>query len=141
MEVAGLPAARVAAASNVTSLLGFPYVLPHYPDKRGPAVTFMALIAVQDGTARVEVTGTRVVFGLVLHRQIEGDGAFFRRHAAWVISEPISGCRVATGGTRQEALDALAERVAFLGGEAAFEQAMKHGIQLAMNVSGEARQG
>lgn len=121
MEGASLPAARVTAASNVTSLLGFPYVLPHYPDKRGPTVTFMALIAAEEGKARVEVTGTRVVFDLVLHRQIVGDSAFARRHAAWAISEPTTGCRVSTGGTRQEALDALAERVAFLGGEAAFE--------------------
>lgn len=132
--------ARETAASNVTSLLGFPYVLPNYPDKRGPAVTFMALIAAASGAARVEVTGTRVVFGLVLHRQIMGDSPFARRHA-WVISEPTTGCRVSTGGTRQEALDALAERVAFLGGEAAFEQAMAHGIQLATKESGEARQG
>lgn len=135
MKGAILPSARVAVASNVTSLLGFPYVLPNYPDKRGPAVTFMALIAADEGAARVEVTGTRVVFDLVLHRQIMGDSPFARRHASWVISEPTTGCRVSTGGTRQEALDALAERVAFLGGEAAFEQAMAYGIQLAMKES------
>lgn len=140
MEGSVLHPARVAAANNVTSLLGHPYVLPNYLDKRGPAVTFIALIAAEAGAARVEVTGTRVVFGLVLHRQVLGDRPFARRHT-WVISEPTTGCRVSTGGTRQEALDALAERVAFLGGEAAFEQAMAHGIQLATKESGEARRG
>ncbi len=139
MEGAGLLAAKVATASNVTSLLGFPYVLPHYPDKRGPAATFRALIDQGGGPVLVDVTGTRVVFGLILHRQVLGHGTFVRRHAAWVISEPTTGRRVATGCSRQDALDALAERVAFLGGEVAFLVALEHGIQLAMKGGGEAR--
>lgn len=119
-------------AGNVTSILGMPFVLPHYPDKRGPSVSFMAKLTTKGGIS-VEVTGTRVVLGLILHRQIASDSTFIRRHAAWVISEPETGCLVATGSTRQEALNALAERVAHLGGEIAFMQAMKRGIQMVKN--------
>jgi len=122
----------MTAPSKVTSILGMPFVLPHYPDKRGPAVTFVAQLTGNQGPASVEVTGSRVAFGLVLHRQITRESAFIRRHAAWVISEPTTGCLVATGSTRQEALDALAEHVAYFGGEAAFVQAMERGIQMAM---------
>lgn len=121
----------MTAAGNVTSILGMPFVLPHYPDKRGPAVTFMARVKAAGG-ASVEVIGTRVAFGLILHRQIASKNAFIRRHAAWVISEPKTGCQVATGSTRQEALDMLAELVAYHGSEAAFVQAMEHGIQLTL---------
>lgn len=124
----------MTAPSKVTSILGMPFVLPHYPDKRSPTVTFMAQLTVGDGTTSVEVSGSRVAFGLVLHRQIARESAFVRRHAAWVISEPTTGCRVATGSTRQEALDALAEHVAYFGGEAAFVQAMDRGIQMTKKV-------
>lgn len=118
----------MTAPGKVTSILGMPYVLPHYADKRDPAVTFVAQLT----PARVEVTGSRVAFGLVLHRQIAHECAFIRRHAAWVISEPTTRCRVATGSTRQEALEALAEHVAYFGGESAFVQAIERGIQMAM---------
>lgn len=123
----------MTGTGNVTSILGMPFVLPHYPDKRGPAITFMAQLTVDAEAASVEVTGSRVAFGLILHRQIARESAFISRQAAWVISEPTTGCRVATGSTRQEALDALAECVAYFGGEASFTQAMERGIQMAMN--------
>lgn len=123
----------MTAPSKVTSILGMPFVLPHYPDRRGPAVTFMAQLTVKEGSSSVEVTGSRVAFGLLLHRQIARESAFVRRHAAWIISEPTTGCRVAMGSTRQDALDALAERVAYFGGEAAFVQVMERGIQMTMN--------
>jgi hypothetical protein len=105
--------------AQVISILGARFVLPHYRDHRGPPATFRAML-IDDGSILVSGTGT--VFGLVLHRSVESPVTVSQiyRRATWTISEPTTGCRVATGWTRQQALDALAERVAYLGGEDAF---------------------
>lgn len=114
---------------QVTSILGNPYKLPHYPDKRGSKEIFQAVVfrAGCDDCEVINVAGTGVVFGLVLHRQIT-QAQTPPGWAVWAISEPTTGCRVVSGRTRQDALDTLAERVAFLGGEDAFRRAIAAGI-------------
>lgn len=103
--------------SNVVSLLGFPITeVPEFLDKRGPSITFQACLRDGEGCV-IEVRGTKTIFGLVLHRSPNGVG-----WVRWVISEPSTGGAVAWGHTRQGALDDLALRVAYFGGEAAFQQ-------------------
>lgn len=122
---------------SVFSMLGMPYVLPSYPDKRGPIVTFNAALSQQAGDKCevAEVTGTKVQFGLVLHRPVGmSQDQRPRQSVAWIISEPTTGLRVVWGCTRQDALDVLAERVAFYGGEPAFLKALEQGIQNAQEL-------
>lgn len=120
--------------SQVTSILGMPYNLPLYSDKRKPKATFRAAVfhggSEDNDREFIEITGTRVAFGLVLHRQVPAaQDRAIARPVIWAISEPATGCRIVSGWTRQVALDTLAERVAFLGGEEAFRQAVEAGIR------------
>lgn len=115
--------------NKLTSILGMPYVLPEYIDKRSPKVTFDAFIFAEGKDQLLEVTGNKVVFDLVLHRRIRfDDSPTFIGYGEWVISEPTTGCRVSYGSTRQDALDALAERVAYCGGEANFRKQLENAI-------------
>lgn len=111
---------------SVSSLRGGRYVLPAFKDRRGPSLRFDA--ALKDG-ARVSVEGYGAPLGLVLHRSL-GD-----RAKGWTISEPRTGSRVVGGHTRQGALDALAQRVAFEGGEIAFEAALKIAISVSLEAA------
>ena len=113
---------------NVYSITGKAYVLPSLQDRRTASVGFD--IALTSGARRATV-GFTAPFGLVLHRAA-ADESTSRRPSpladVWSISEPRTGCRVAGGGTRQQALDALAERVAYEGGPEAFESALQAAV-------------
>lgn len=117
-----------ALENKVSSLLGMPYVLPVYLDRRGAFTTFrVTLVTKEDGSIveGTDVTGTKVAFGLVLHRRADlVNAGRALSSSAWVISEPTTGCRVAFGHSRQDALDSLAGLVAFRGGEDAFSNAL-----------------
>jgi len=111
--------------SNVVSILGGAYERPFFKDKRrSTLVEFKAQM--NDGSVRL-TSGSPAPLGLVLHRshvsgawdRAASPGAAMRR---WTVSEPQSGGAVAHGPTRQAALDALAERVAYLGGVEAFRR-------------------
>lgn len=104
---------------TVSSLRGCGYVLPSYKDRRTRGRAFDA--ALNDGR-RVPLNGTEAPFGLVLHRTL-GEGV-----KGWTISEPRTGYRVAGGDTRQMALDALAQLVAFEGGDAAFRSVLERAV-------------
>lgn len=107
--------------SNVVSLLGFPITnIPEFPDKRGQSITFQACM--RDGGV-IEVRGTRTIFGLVLHRSLNSGG-----WERWAVSEPHTGKSMACGHTRQGALDDIALRVAYYGGEAAFKQLADYAV-------------
>lgn len=109
--------------SNVLSILGMPYHLPHYADSRSGTIKFIPRLDPRDGAGEsvTEVGGVLVVFGLVLHRQIFREPNTLPLYRpAWAISEQSTGCRVVTGRTRQDALDTLGELVAYLGGEHEF---------------------
>jgi len=128
----------VSNFNNITSILGMAYVLPEYIVKRGPKVTFDAFVFAGGKDHSFTVTGNKVVFDLVMHRRIRfEDSLSLSRYGEWVISEPITGCRVSYGRTRQDALDALAERVAYCGGEAKFRKQLDNAINntLAANYS------
>lgn len=114
------------ATGSVSSLKGGPYVLPFFKDRRSPRLRIDAAL---NAGGRVSVEGYGAPFGLVLHRSL-GD-----RSKGWSISEPRTGCRIARGHTRQGALDALAQRVAFEGGEIAFNVALESAISVALNTS------
>lgn len=114
------------AAGSVSSLKGGPYVLPFFKDRRSPRLRIDAALNVG---GRVSVEGFEAPLGLVLHRSL-GD-----RSKGWSISEPRTGSRVARGHTRQGALDALAQRVAFEGGEIAFKAAIESAISMALSTS------
>jgi hypothetical protein len=116
---------------NVVSLLRKPYALPHYVDKRGRSVTFFARAFLDDPNEweLVEVSGTAVVFDLVLHKQIDMGQPRGIQSEAWAISEPATGCLIVSGQTRQSALDALAMRVAYFGGEDHFRQALENSVR------------
>lgn len=110
---------------NVISLLGFSIrEVLELRDNRGAGVAFQASIR---GESVVEVRGTRTVFGLVLHRIIIPAGAKLGWRK-WTISEPVTGCAIASGCTRQDALDDLALRVAYFGGEAAFRTMLETAV-------------
>ena len=117
-----------AFGNKVISLLGMPYVLPVYLDRRGAVTTFrVTLVTKQDGSIveGTDVVGTKVAFGLVLHRRVDlANVGHALSSSAWIISEPTTGCRVVFGRTRQDALDSLAGLVAFRGGEDAFSDAL-----------------
>lgn len=109
---------------NVFSLLGFPIMgVPEYR-ANGKKMTFRALVA---SGFHIDVCGMRTAFGLVIHRIVRRDGMRPGWHK-WTISEPTTGRAVAWGCTKQDALEDLALRVAFWGGEAAFEKRLKDAI-------------
>lgn len=111
---------------TVSSLRGGNYVLPSYKDRRSRGRAFDAVL--NDGR-RVRLNGAGAPFGLVLHRTLgEGD-------KGWSISEPRTGYRLARGDTRQKALDALAQMVAFEGGEIAFQTALERAISTALGTA------
>lgn len=66
-----------------------------------------------------EIVGTRTVLGLVIHPHLVAPGQALG-WIKWSISDPKSGLAAAHGNTRQGALDDLALKVAYVGGEAAF---------------------
>ena len=111
---------------SVYSLRGGGYVLPSYKDRGGHGVRFEATL--KAGT-RVPVSGFEAPLGLVLHRAL-GYSA-----RGWTISEPSSGCRVAAGRTRQEALDALAQLVAYEGGEVPFRASLKSAVSVLLQAT------
>lgn len=115
--------------NKVVSILGHPYVMPEYRDRRGRLRQFNAHIFGEK--TGIEVRGTEVEFGLVLHRSLVPRNDACRRVPNWTISEPQSGRRVVNGFTRQDALDALAALVAFYGGAQEFTQALESSIQIA----------
>ncbi len=113
---------------NVYSITGKPYVLPSLKDRRTASVRFE--IALATGGRRATV-GFTAAFGLVLHRSPAAEAASRRRSTlaeVWTISEPRTGCRIVGGRTRQQALDALAERVAYEGGPEIFETAVQAAV-------------
>lgn len=106
---------------TVTSILGCAYILPVFRDRRA-ATQFRAARA--DGRRPI-VFGFRAPLDLVLHRTLDLHmltSPFLRRVRAWTISERQTGCAVAYGATRQQALDSLAEYIAYAGGEDAFQE-------------------
>lgn len=108
------PAPRVISLRTRQAL-----TLLEYRDRRGASVSFKA------NTCKgwIEVSGTATVLGLVLHRSIDGDKA--PSWACWNVSDPVSGLRASSGHTRQAALDDLALRVAYVGGEPEFKAFVK----------------
>lgn len=117
---------------NVMTLGGVPYVLPRYPDKRGTSVSIKVKLKNIGSVSEdvVLITGYKVVFDLVLHRTAVLSGVTtLRTYAQWTISEPLTGCRVVSGSTRQHAMDALAELVAFYGGEAVFNDRLSTAVE------------
>ncbi|NNM65030.1 MAG: hypothetical protein HKL99_10530 [Burkholderiales bacterium] len=124
---------------DVVSIRGSAYVEPRFKYRRGRRVEFEACLATG---RRRKVIGTEAPFGLVLHRTLVPDAAsteWFGLAKTWTISEPQTGCRVAEGVTRQAALDALAARVAYSGGEAAFTYALAQALA-SLNTKGETMQ-
>lgn len=118
---------RITVGRNVASILGFPITeVLDLPDRRGPTVTFRPHLRSKHGLV-TQVYGTQTVFGLVLHRIIIPSGAK-PGWLKWTISEPVTGCAIARGGTRQDALDNLALRVAYYGGEVAFQDRLEIAI-------------
>jgi hypothetical protein len=120
---------------NVVSLLGFPIAeVPEFPDKGGAKVAFRANMR-DTNEQPTEVSGTRTVFGLVLHRYLAPPGGQ-PTWCRWTISEPTTGGAVAWGRTRRDALDDLALRVAFYGGEKAFQEVLQRAIAQHMEAAG-----
>lgn len=118
----------LTVGDNVFSLLGFPIVgVPEYRAVNGKKMTFQALVASDDGGFHIDVCGTRTAFGLVIHRIVTRDG-LRPGWLKWTISEPTTGRAVAWGCTKQDALEDLALRVAFWGGEEAFEKRLQDAI-------------
>jgi hypothetical protein len=119
---------------DVYSITGKPYVLPSLKDRRTASVRFD--IALAAGGRRATV-GFTAAFGLVLHRSPAAECASGRRSPladVWTISEPRTGCRIIGGRTRQQALDALAERVAYEGGPALFELAVQAAVAALLSI-------
>lgn len=103
----------MASARVISLYTGRAFEPPVYRDIRGPRASFNA--STKQGL--IEVQGTDAALGLVLHRTIEENPT--HRWGRWVVSDPVSGFRVSAGKTRQGALDDLALKVGYLGGEAA----------------------
>lgn len=79
-----------------------------------------------------DVPGTRTVLGLILHRMPYGGPGLHR----WHISEPRTGHWLACGHSRQAALDDLALKVAFHGGEEVFLQGIEAAVFALLSSSG-----
>lgn len=107
---------------TVTSIRKTPYNLPVYTDCRGEKVSIRVLIDESEEENKWKtVTGEKTVHGLILHRSIGGN----QTNQKWALTEPGTGRRVVTGHTRQDALDGIAELVAYYGGAEEFRKVMK----------------
>lgn len=119
----------LSIGNNVFSLYGARITeVPEYRDKRGPRVFFAAQM--RDMSEPVMLQGNETVFGLVMHRLYlrPTDPPVWIK---WVISEPTTGASVASGNTRRCALEDLAWKVAFYGGETAFKRMLTDAVRRA----------
>lgn len=111
-----------SVGNNVVSILGYAITeVPEYADKCRAKITFTP--AVMAGHRKQPVIGTKTVFGLVLHRHLRNG---YQGICRWIISDPGTGRAIAWGRTRKDALEDLALRVAFHGGEDEFDRRLQN---------------
>ncbi|MFK5950937.1 MAG: hypothetical protein QM500_19470 [Methylococcales bacterium] len=117
---------------NIYSILGFQITeIPEYCDKKRVKITF-SIPSPDNEDQHIEVSGTRTVFGLVLHKKPTGhvkNKTWYR----WIITEPNTGLAITWGYTRQETLDSMALHVACYGGEGKFQSLLNDSIERALS--------
>lgn len=115
---------------TVTSILNVPYILPRFQDRRGKKVVLSVPIRNRTGAkCIVDLEGQETVLGLILHRTPNGEQRSISSLRKWTISEPVTGLRITFGRTRQDAIDGIAQLVAFYGGEQEFKEILAHSVE------------